>query len=320
VAVHSTALGPALGGTRILPYPDEASAVIDVLRLAEGMTLKAAAAGLHVGGGKAVIIGDPRRDKTEGLMRAYAEVVDSLGGTYYTAEDVGTTTADMDLLHAFTPHVLGLSAGNGGSGDPSPFTSRGVVAAMRSAWEALTGAPTLAGARVMVQGAGKVGAGVVRLLAAEGARVAVADVDPVAVARLDVEVGAAPVPPERALLECCDVLSPCALGGALSETTVPDLRCRLICGAANNQLACDDMADVIAGRGIIYVPDFIANAGGLMAVADELDGFDAERVTLAVEGIAEVVRELLQESRDSRETPLAAARRRAARRLALARA
>lgn len=316
IAIHSTALGPAIGGARFLPYPDEASALVDALRLAEGMTLKAAAAGLDVGGGKAVIVGDPRQVKGPALLEAFAELVDSLDGSYYTAEDVGTTAEDMDALRAHTPYALGRPREHGGSGDPSPFTARGVVESMRAAWEAETGAPTLAGSRIVVQGAGKVGSGVVVGATAQGATVVVADVADAPVAALASKVGAIPLKAERSLSEPCDILCPCALGGVLDARTVADLRARIVCGAANNQLAGDGSAVLLAARGILYVPDFVANAGGLIAVADEVQGFDEERVTHRVDEIGAVVDELIEEARAERITPLAAARRRAARRLA----
>jgi glutamate dehydrogenase/leucine dehydrogenase len=319
IAIHSTALGPAVGGTRWLAYPDEATAVIDVLRLAEGMTLKAAAAGLDLGGGKAVIIGDPRATRTPALLEVYAQAIDALGGEYYTAEDVGTTTGDMDFLRARTPYVLGTSRERGGCGDPSPFTSAGVIAAMRAAWEVEVGEPTLAGARVLVQGIGKVGGGVARLVAAEGARVMVSDVSDDAVAAMCRQLDAEAVPPGDALVRECDVLCPCALGGILTPDTVPELRCRLVCGATNNQPSSDEVLPLLDERGIAYVPDFIANAGGLIAVADEIRGFDAERVGTRVAAIGECVHDLLEEARLEGETTLAAAHRRADRRLAAAR-
>jgi leucine dehydrogenase len=220
VAVHSTALGPAIGGTRFHPYDSDASAVIDVLRLAEGMTLKAAAAGLAVGGGKAVIVGDPARLRSPGLWRAYARVLAHVGGDYFTAEDVGTTVADMAAVRAHTPQVLGVGEERDGwDGDPSPFTARGVAAAMRAAWEADTGRPTLEGASVTVQGVGKVGGALARILAAEGARLVVSDVDGPRAAALAAEIGARVVAPADALSEPCDVLAPCALGGVLARPT-----------------------------------------------------------------------------------------------------
>jgi glutamate dehydrogenase/leucine dehydrogenase len=317
VAVHSTALGPAVGGTRFHPYSDGASAVIDVLRLAEGMTLKAAAAGLSLGGGKAVIVGDPARLRSPGLWRAYARVLDHVGGDYYTAEDVGTTVADMAVLRAHTPQVLGVAdEGEGWDGDPSPFTARGVAAAMRAAWEADTGAPTLAGALVTVQGVGKVGGALARLLAAEGARLRLSDLDEDRAGALAVELGAEAAAPSTALTAPCDILAPCAMGGVLSPVTVAGLRCRWVIGSANNQLSEDAVAGLLAERGIGYVPDFVANAGGLICVGEQLEGWEAERVAEAVDRIGETVAELIDAAEVGGDSLLAAARRRAQARLA----
>jgi leucine dehydrogenase len=319
VAVHSTALGPAVGGCRFHPYADEAEAMMDALRLAAGMTLKSAAAGLHLGGGKSVIIGDPARDKTPELLMAFGRVVDSLSGLYLAAEDVGTTAGDMDVIHEETEFVLGLSTSRFGlGGDPSPFTSRGVVAAMRAAWAAEQGADDLAGARVVVQGVGKVGSGVARLVAQEGAEVAVADVDAARAAQLADEIGARALPAKGVLATPCEILAPCALGGVLNDATVPALACRVVCGAANNQLADAGVADLLASRGIAYVPDFIANAGGIIAIAHELDDWDIERVLAAVDGIGDTVAELIEESRIEGAGTLALAKRRAEERIALA--
>ncbi|HJZ61305.1 MAG TPA: Glu/Leu/Phe/Val dehydrogenase dimerization domain-containing protein [Miltoncostaeaceae bacterium] len=319
VAVHSTALGPAVGGCRFHPYADEATAMMDALRLAAGMTLKSAAAGLHLGGGKSVIIGDPARDKTPELLMAFGRVVDSLSGVYLTAEDVGTTAADMDVIHEETEFVLGLTTSRFGlGGDPSPFTSRGVVAAMRAAWCAEQGSGDLADARVVVQGVGKVGSGVARLAAQEGAEVAVADVDAARAASLATEIGARALPAEGVLTTPCDILAPCALGGVLNDATVPALACGVVCGAANNQLADAGVADLLASRGIAYVPDFIANAGGIIAIAHEMDDWDIERVLAAVDGIGDTVLELIEEARIEGGGTLEAARRRAEERIALA--
>jgi leucine dehydrogenase len=318
-AVHDTALGPALGGTRFYPYADEASAVIDVLRLADGMTLKSAAAGLDVGGGKAVIIGDPTRPKTDALLRAYARVLDLFQGSFFTGEDVGTTVEDMERLREYTPHVLGVSERLGGGGDPSPFTAQGLVAAMRAAWEAETGRASLADARIVIQGVGKVGAGVAERTAAEGARVAVCDLAPGRAAALAERLGVGLVPTDVALAMPCDIMAPCAMGGVISRHTVPALGCRWIVGAANNQLTDDGVADMLADRGIGYVPDFVANAGGVISVAQERHGWDRKRVTAAVEGVGDTVRDLIEESRVEGETTLVCARRLAAERIALAR-
>jgi glutamate dehydrogenase/leucine dehydrogenase len=316
VAIHSTAPGPAVGGTRFHPYASEACAAIDALRLAEGMTMKAAAAGLPVGGGKAVIVGDPAQLRSPALWRAYARVIDLLGGAYYTAEDVGTTVADMASLRRHTPYVLGLPDGPvGWDGDPSPLTARGVVAAIRAAWREETGRD-LDRARVVVQGVGKVGGAVAGLLAAEGARLWVSDADPVRAAAVASWTRSAVIAPGGALAHPCDVLVPCAMGGVLRPRTVPSLRCRWIVGAANNQLSDESVAALLSERGIGYVPDFVANAGGLIAVTEQLNGWDGDRVRERVEGIGDAVRELLREARESGVTPLEAALGRAHARLA----
>jgi leucine dehydrogenase len=277
IAIHSTMLGPSLGGTRFRPYPSEDAAVEDVLRLAEGMTYKAAAAGLDQGGGKAVIIGDPATDRTEALVRTYGRFVDSLSGRYITAEDVGTTQADMDLIREETPYVTGMSERFGGSGDPSAATAYGVLWAMKAVAFLSSGTPSLAGNHVVVSGVGKVGSNLARLLVGDGARVTVADVDPHAVERvrqeLDGDVGGVGavgvVAPEEAHRTPCDIFSPCALGADLNPDTIPALRCWGIVGAANNQLASHDCASLIADAGLLYVPDFVANAGGIINIAEE---------------------------------------------------
>ncbi len=311
VAIHSTALGPAVGGTRFLPYPSEASATLDALRLAEGMTLKAAAAGLPLGGGKAVIVGDPARLAGPALWRAYASVLDLLGGSYYTAEDVGTGVADMAAVRRHTPYALG-------SIDPSPMTALGVLAAIRAVREAEAGADALDGVSVVVQGAGKVGGALARLLAGAGARVGVSDIDGVRAAAVAAEIGARVVPAGDALFQPCDVLAPCALGGVLTPASVAALRCRWVVGSANNQLSRDEVADRLAERDIGYVPDFVANAGGLVSVGEELVGWDAGRVAAAVGRIGDVVRELIETVRAEGGTPLAVAMERARERLGAA--
>jgi glutamate dehydrogenase/leucine dehydrogenase len=320
VAVHSTSPGPAVGGTRFHPYASDACATIDALRLAEGMTLKAAAAGLPVGGGKAVIAGDPERLRSADLWRAYAGVLELFGGAYYTAEDVGTTVADMAALRRHSPYVLGVPDGSAGwDGDPSPLTARGVVAALRAAWEADTGAGSLEGARAVVQGVGKVGATVAGMLAAEGVRLWVSDAQPERAEAAAAWTGAAVVAPDGALGQPCEFLVPCAVGGVLRREVVPALGCRWVVGAANNQLSDDSVAVRLAERGIGYVPDFVANAGGLIAVAEQLNGWCAERVRDRVDGIGDVVRELIGEAWASGETTLDAALRRARARLITAR-
>ena len=246
IAVHSTVLGPALGGTRFYPYEREEDALADALRLSRAMTRKNAAAGLDHGGGKGVIIGDPRAIKSEGLLRAYGRAVESLGGAYLTAEDVGTTTADMEVIARETRYVTGMAREAGGSGDPSPTTALGLMAAMRGVARSLWGSTDLTGRHVAVQGVGKVGGAFARMLAGAGARLTIADVNVEAVESLARETGAAVADPASIHAVDCDVFAPCALGGALNPETVPELRCAAIVGSANNQLASDGIAADLA--------------------------------------------------------------------------
>ncbi len=279
VAIHSTSLGPALGGTRFYPYPDEDAALEDVLRLARGMTYKAAAAGLDLGGGKAVIIGDPATTKSEGLLRAYGRFVDSLGGRYVTAEDVGTSQADMDLIRRETRHVTGVSVELGGSGDPSAATAYGVVAAMRAVSQRLWGETALTGRHVVVSGVGKVGSNLVRHLVEERAIVTVADVVPAATERLVRLYNVETTPVETAHAVPCDLFSPCALGGILDPVRISELRCAAVVGSANNQLADSSCAKLLADAGIVYGPDYVVNAGGVINIAEELSprGYHRDR-------------------------------------------
>ena len=320
IAIHSTVLGPALGGTRFYPFRSEADALTDVLRLAVGMTYKNAASGLDLGGGKAVILGDPRRDRSEPLIRTYARFVDSLHGRYLTAEDVGTTQADMDLIRAETPYVTGTSASLGGSGDPSPATAWGVLNAMRAVADHLWGSPSLEGRRIVVSGVGKVGWALVGHLVEETAKVVVADLDQ---ARVDAAValpGVEAVAPEDALAAPCDILSPCALGAVLGPDTIPLLRCAAVVGAANNQLAEEADADRLAYRGVLYAPDYVANAGGVINIADELHGYDRDRAWARVAGIRDTMAAVLATAAAESITPEAAADRLAERRIEEARA
>jgi leucine dehydrogenase len=274
IAIHDTTLGPALGGTRMWPYVSEEEALIDVLRLSEGMTYKAAVTGLNLGGGKAVIIGEPRRDKTEALLRAHGRFVDSLGGRYITAEDVGITVTDMEYVYMETPFVTGVASAPGGSGDPSPVTAFGVYHGIRAAATLTWGSPELTGRSVAIQGAGAVGTHLARNLAEEGSRLYVADIDPLRVQRVVDETGASPVDPDAIFGLDVDVFAPCALGAILNDDTIPRLRCRVVAGGANNQLAEHRHGDELMRRGILYAPDFVINAGGLINVYSELQGYD----------------------------------------------
>ena len=315
IAIHDTSLGPALGGTRFYPYVDEAAALRDVLRLAKGMTLKSAAAGLYLGGGKAVIIGDPATSWSEGLIRAYGRVIDSLGGRYVTAEDVGTTVEDMVLISKETPWVSGLPIEEGGSGDPSPATARGVMAALRAIGERLWGSDDLAGRRVAVQGIGKVGMDLVRRLTDVGAETIVADPNAVAVAVAVETYGSKAVPLDEIYDIECDVFSPCALGAVLNDETIPRLGCAAIAGSANNQLAVDGDVERIVARGILYAPDFVVNAGGVINISVEKDGYTLERAAVMVDRIYNNLTAVFETADAEQVDPQTAAMRFAKRRI-----
>lgn len=269
IAIHSTALGPALGGTRFRAYGTDEEALDDVLRLSEAMTFKNAIAGLDHGGGKAVIIGDPATDKSEALLRAYGRMVASLGGRYVTACDVGTYPADMAMVRRETRWATGLPPSAGGSGDSGVLTAFGVEVGMKAAARRRWGSEDLAGRHVVVQGLGKVGRRLATSLLDQGVRVTVADLDPDAVAAA-VEAGATAVDPVKVMAVSADILSPNALGGVLDQDTVAGLDVEVVCGGANNQLVDPSVADALGDRGILYAPDHVVNAGGVIAVSDEL--------------------------------------------------
>jgi leucine dehydrogenase len=319
VALHSTVLGPGLGGTRFYPFPDEEAALIDVCRLAKGMTYKHAAAGLDQGGGKAVIIGDPATLRTDDLIRAYARFVDGLAGRYVTAEDVGTTQADMDLIRTITPHVSGVSEELGGSGDPSPATALGVLWAMKAVAERLWGDGSLEGRHVTVNGVGKVGGALADHLHAEGARLTVADVRPDAATAAAGRTGAEVVAPDVAHTVACDIYSPCALGGVLSAATIPELRAAAVVGCANNQLATSQDAQRIADSGVLYAPDYVVNAGGVINIAEEKGGYDRARAEERIRGVRDNVLRVLDLAADEAITTAAAADLLAERRIDAAR-
>jgi leucine dehydrogenase len=314
IAVHSTALGPALGGCRMWRYPDQTEAARDALRLSRAMTLKAAAAGLHLGGGKGVICLPPDVSAPEGGMRRdvlldFADAVNALDGSYITAEDVGTSARDMVTVAQGTRFVTGLPAVHGGSGDPSPFTALGVEAAIRACVAERFGSRDLDGCRIAVVGCGRVGEQLARRLAVAGAWLLLSDIDP-SKRRLVSELpGAEWAAPEEALRADLDVLAPCALGGVIDDGVANALRCAVVCGSANNQLADDRLADRLAARGVLYAPDFIVNAGGLMNVSLELDprGYDEARARTRVTGIEDVMSRILDAARRRGITPLAAA-------------
>lgn len=293
IAIHDTSRGPALGGLRIFPYASEEEALTDVLRLSRGMTYKSALADLPLGGGKAVIIADPRRDKTPELLRAMGRLVDGLGGAYITAEDSGSSEADMRLIAEATEHVGGLPRHGAASGDPSPFTAWGVFCALKSAVRHGLGRDDLAGVRVAVQGVGNVGAHLARHLHAAGARLVLTDVDATALAHLAEELGAEAVAPAAIADAEVDVFAPCALGAALSASVVERLKARVVCGAANNQLAAPAIAERLMARGILYTPDYVANAGGVIEIAwQRRDDYRREAVMGHIEGIGATLDEI----------------------------
>lgn len=318
VAVHSTVLGPSLGGTRFWPYSDEASALVDVCRLARGMTYKHAAAGLDQGGGKAVILGDPRQLRTDALIVAYGRFVHGLAGRYITAEDVGTTQADMDLIRTVTPYVTGVSEALGGSGDPSPATALGVLWAMRAVATRLWGSPSLEGRHVCISGVGKVGAALADHLHAEGARLTVSDVRADAAAAVAARTGAAVVEPPLAHAVACDIFAPCALGAVLDATTIGQLACTAVVGSANNQLASEDDARRIHETGVLYAPDYVVNAGGVINIAEEQGGYDHARAEKRIERIYDTVLRVLDLAEADGLTTADAADRFAEQRLAAA--
>jgi leucine dehydrogenase len=321
VAVHSTALGPALGGVRLWHYAAATDGIRDALRLARGMTFKAAAAGLSLGGGKGVICGPPssptgreRRD----LLLDFGDVVESLEGRYITAEDVGMSPSDLVVIRERTAHVTGLPPERGGSGDPSPFTALGVEAAMRACARERFGSPALAGLRIVIAGLGHVGEKLARRLIERGAELAVSDVDP-GKRSVAGALGAEWIEPEQELVAECDILAPCALGGAIDAANLPLLRCAIVCGCANNQLTDDALAESLAERGILYAPDFVVNAGGLIHVYREIRGYSEERARELALGIESNLQAILRTASKRSMTPLEAARSVAHKRLAAAR-
>jgi len=277
IAIHNTVLGPALGGTRMWPYASEQEALDDVLRLSRGMTYKNAVAGLNLGGGKAVIIGDPSKDKSEALFRAFGQFVDSQGGRYITAEDVGIDVSDMEYVYRETQFVTGVHQVHGGSGDPSPFTAYGTLQGLMATLNRKFGDEEVGKYSYAVQGLGHVGMEFVKLLKERGAKIYVTDINQARVDQAVSEHGAEAVGLDEIYDVDVDVYSPCALGGTVNEKTLPRLKAKVICGAANNQLANNSIGDEVTRRGILYAPDYAVNAGGVMNISLEIDGYNRER-------------------------------------------
>lgn len=316
IAIHDTTLGPALGGCRMWPYETEEEALEDVLRLARGMTYKNAAAGLNLGGGKTVIIGDPRKDKSEAMFRALGRYVESLNGRYIIAEDVGTTVADMDMIHAETDYVTGISESYGSSGNPSPMTALGVYSAMkRTALEAF-GTDTLAEKTVAVQGVGNVAYALCELLHKDGAKLVVTDINQEAVNRAVAVFGAKAVAPDEIYDVDADIFAPCALGGVLNDTTIPRLKVKAVCGSSNNQLLQTiHHGQMLADRGILYAPDYIVNAGGVINVADELSRYNEERAKHKIGEIYGQIGKVFDIAKEEKILPAQAANRMAEQRM-----
>lgn len=294
IAIHDTTLGPALGGTRMWMYASENDALIDVLRLSRGMTYKAAVAGLNLGGGKAVIIGDPNKDKDESMFRAFGRFVDGLAGRYITAEDVGTTVEDMEYVRMETKYVTGIDKALGGSGDPSPFTAHGVYVGMKACMKQLTGSDSLVGKKVAVQGAGQVAKFLCEYLAKEGSKIYVTDIYENKAKAVAAESKAEYVHPDKIYDVDADVFCPCALGAIVNDETIPRMKFKIIAGGANNQLGDENKhGKILLERGIIYAPDYAINAGGLINVANELGGYHPERAMRQAGQIYDTIKKIL---------------------------
>lgn len=318
IAIHDTTLGPAAGGTRMWTYAGEMDAFEDALRLARGMTYKYAAAGLNLGGGKCVVIGDPKQDKSEALFRALGRFMNRLGGVYLTGEDVGTTLRDMEYLRLETPHVITLPSSWGGAGPVSPATAFGVIQAMRACMEEVSGTDSLQGRTVAVQGLGAVGSEVVPLLVERGARVIVSDIDPDKIAAVRNQFQVEVVEPDRIHAVEADVYCPCALGATISDQTIPDLKVKIVCGSANNQLKEERHGAELRRRNILYAPDYIANAGGTTWDTDRLGpgGHNPERAREKVARIYENMKSVAAIARRENIPTSEAADRLAERRIA----
>ncbi len=296
IGIHDTTLGPALGGTRLWAYSSEEEAVRDVLRLSRGMTFKAACAGLPLGGGKAVIIADPQM-KSEKLFRAYGRFVNSLGGRYITAEDVNISVSDMDAVRKETRYATGVSAEYGGSGNPGPVTAFGVYQGMKAAVQSHTGTDSLKGLKIAVQGTGSVGERLCQLVHEEGASLVVADVNESRAAQVAQRFGALVVAPDEIHRAEVDVFAPCALGASLNDKTIPELKAKIVAGAANNQLAEEDRhAKMLAEKGVLYCPDYVINAGGLINVYNEIIGYDRDRAMAQAKKIFTTTSQILKKS------------------------
>ncbi len=316
IAIHNTALGPALGGCRMYPYKSEDEALVDVLRLSRGMTYKASISNLNLGGGKAVIIGDPNKDKSEFLLRSFGKFVQSLGGKYITAEDVGMSVHDMEYIRMETDHVTGIKRAMGGSGDPSILTALGVFVGMKAALKKRLNIQSLRDLKIGIQGFGKVGYYLTSHLHNEGAQVFGNDINDEALKRVVDEFWVIPVEEKKLMLMDLDIFSPCAMGAIINPTSIENLKCSVIAGAANNQLENEDRdAKLLKEKDIMYVPDYVINAGGLMNVANELQGYNKEKARYQVEGIYYILMRIFDYAANNNISTLEAANLLAERRI-----
>jgi len=316
VAIHDTTLGPALGGCRFIEYDDEEAAIIDALRLARGMSYKAAVAGIPHGGGKAVIMRPKRKFARTDLFRAFGEFIEGLNGHYITAEDSGTSVEDMAVIASVTKHVTGRSPADGGGGDPSPFTALGVRRGIEACIKFVMQRTSLEGVHVAVQGVGQVGYHLCKELHSHGATLTVADVDDLRTERAHRDFGAKIVPLDQIFSIDCDVFAPCALGSALNDATVPALKAKIVAGAANNQLAVDSIAGDLFRRGILYAPDYVINAGGLIHVAQEYAGYQKDKVVSRIDKVYDTILEVSERAREAETTTAIIADKMAEERLA----
>ncbi len=317
IAIHNTTLGPSLGGTRMWTYKNEMEALTDALRLSRGMTYKSAAAGLNLGGGKAVIIGDSKTQKSEVLMRRFGKIINSLSGKYITAEDVGVNTKDMEYIKMETDFVTGLPENMGGSGDPSPVTARGVYIAMKASAKEKWGNDSLVGKKVVVQGIGNVGESLVNYLVKEGAKVFINDINLERLKTVAKASGATVVAADELYDMDMDIYSPCALGATINNDSLNRLKCSIICGSANNQLADENIhGKMVIEKGILYAPDFVVNAGGIINVYYELEGYNRERALSHAEKIYDTTLNIFKVSKAQNIPTYMAANRIAEKRIA----
>lgn len=310
IGIHNTVLGPALGGTRMWNYASEAEALTDVLRLSRGMTYKSAVAGINLGGGKAVIIGDPKKIKTEALLRSYGKFINDLGGKYITAEDVSMNSKDMEIIHMETDYVTGLPESMGGSGDPSPVTAMGVWMGMKASAKEVYGNDSLKGKKVIVQGLGNVGRHLIDYLAKENAELLIFDIDTEKINEVSKKYKAKILSSEELYSVDADIYAPCALGATVNTQTLEQLKVKIICGSANNQLADEEIhGKMVEEKGILYAPDFVVNAGGIINVYYELEGYNRERALAHAERIYDTTRKIFEIAKNEKLPTYLAANR-----------